>query len=163
MTSTSRPQRRGSCRSSRGRPWAARLSPQTRQLMPRSTDPRIHRKKVEDSSPDRIIWRRVLQGFFVECYETAAGLLQAKSYALAVANLQIAAEVRPDSRGVFYNLACCYSRLREKRKALDALKKEIENGYGDLRSLETDPDLDAIRSDPEFGRLLADLVRKKQM
>src|SRR5262249_28779099 len=99
------------------------------------------RKKVEDSSPDRIIWRRVLQGFFVECYETAAGLLQAKSYALAVANLQIAAEVRPDSRGVFYNLACCYSRLREKRKALDALKKAIENGYGDLRSLETEPDL----------------------
>src|SRR5262249_36693957 len=121
------------------------------------------RKKAEESSPDGIIWKRVLQGFFVECYETAAGLLRSKKYALAAANLQIAAEVRPDSRGVFYNLACCYSRLREKGKALEVLKKAIENGYADLHSLETDPDLDAIRSDPEFGRLLADLVRKKQM
>src|SRR5262249_20703599 len=76
------------------------------------------RKKSEESSPDRVIWKRVLQGFFVECYETSGGLLQVKNYALAAANLQLAAEVRPDSRGVFYNLACCYARLKEKGKAL---------------------------------------------
>src|SRR5262249_29362248 len=120
------------------------------------------RKKVEESSPDQIIWKRVLQGFFVECYETSTGLLQVKNYALAAANLQVAAEIRPDSRGVFYNLACCYSRLKEKGKALAALKKAVDNGYGDLHSLESDPDLDAIRSDPQFGRILAVLTSRKQ-
>jgi len=120
------------------------------------------RKKSEESSPDSIVWKRVLQGFFVQCYETASGLLQSKSYAMAAANLQLAAEIRPDGRGVFYNLACAYSRLKEKNKALTALKRAVDNGYSDLHALESDPDLDAIRSDPEFHHILENLAGKKR-
>jgi len=120
------------------------------------------RKKAEESSPDQIVWRRVLQGFLVECFETASGLQMARNYALAAANLQIAAEVRPESRGIFYNLACDYSRLKDKTRAIAALKKAVENGYADLHSLETDPDLEPIRGEPEFQRILGDLRNKKQ-
>lgn len=120
------------------------------------------RKKAEESSPDRVVWQRVLLGFFVQCYETGAGLMQAKNYAAAAANLQLAADVRPDGRGVFYNLACAYSRLRDKSKALAALKRAVENGYEDRQSLESDPDLDAIRSEPEFRRIVEDLNKKSR-
>jgi tetratricopeptide (TPR) repeat protein len=119
------------------------------------------RKKADESSPDQLVWRRVLQGFLVECYETAESLRQSGNYALALGNLQIAAEVRPESRGIFYNLACVYSRLSEKGKALAALKRAVDNGYSDLHSLETDPDLDAIRAEPEFRRIVADLGNRK--
>jgi len=120
------------------------------------------RKKSEEASPDRDVLRRVLQGFFVECYETASSLIQAKNYALAAANLEVAAEVRPDGRGLFFDLACAYSRLKEKNKALAALKKAVDNGYADLHSLESDPDLDFIRAEPEFQRILAGLKSKAQ-
>jgi len=102
----------------------------------------------------------VLQGFFVECYETASSLIQAKNYALAAANLELAAEIRPDGRGVFFALACAYSRLKEKSKALAALKKAIDNGYMDVHSVESDEDLDLIRTEPEFQRILANLKSK---
>jgi hypothetical protein len=120
------------------------------------------RKKADETSADQAVWRRVLQGFFVQCYETAEGLRQSRNYALALANLQIAAEVRPESRGVFYNLACLYCRLKDKGKALAALKKAVENGYQDIHSLETDAELDLIRAEPEFRRIVADVAARKQ-
>jgi len=118
------------------------------------------RKKADEPSSDRLVSRRVLQGFFVECYETASSLIQAKNYALAAANLELAAEIRPDGRGVFFALACAYSRLKEKSKALAALKKAIDNGYMDVHSVESDEDLDLIRTEPEFQRILANLKSK---
>jgi predicted esterase len=120
------------------------------------------RKKSEESSPDRNVLRRVLQGFFVECYETASSLMQAKNYALAAANLEVAAEIRPDGRGVFFDLACAYSRLKDKNKALAALKKAVDNGYADLHSLESEADLELIRTEPEFQRILASFKSKAQ-
>jgi dienelactone hydrolase len=120
------------------------------------------RKKADESSADQMVARRVLQGFFVECYETASAFAQTKNYALAAANLELAAEMRPDGRGVFFDLACAYSRLKEKPRALAALKKAVDNGYKDVHALESDPDLDSIRSDPEFQRILSNLKSKGQ-
>jgi len=74
----------------------------------------------------------------------------------------VAAEIRPGSRGVFFDLACAYSRLKDKNKALAALKKAADNGYSDLHSLESAADLDSIRAEPEFQRILDSLKSKAQ-
>jgi tetratricopeptide (TPR) repeat protein len=53
-----------------------------------------------------------------------------------------------------YNLACLYSLRNEKQPALDALKKAIETGFDDKKTLASDPDLAFIRTAPEFVGIL---------
>jgi len=121
------------------------------------------RKKAaeETATSDRLVSRRVLNGFLVGCYETAAGLARSKKYQQATANLEIAAEIRPESATIQYKLACAYSVTRQKSKALDALRKAIQNGFTDLETLESDPELEGIRSDPAFLRILDSVKTKK--
>ena len=116
----------------------------------------------ETASSDRVVARRVLQGFYVECYEIAESLIRARSYPLAAAHLEIAAEIRPDRSGIQYRLACAYSLTRQKSKALEALKKAVEKGFADLHALESNPELEGIRADPAFRQVLDNLKAKKQ-
>lgn len=59
-----------------------------------------------------------------------------------------------------YNLACAYSRNREKKKALRSLAAAVEMGFDRLSSLETDTDLANIRGEKEFQRLIEGLKKK---
>ncbi|WP_437228818.1 HEAT repeat domain-containing protein [Planctomicrobium sp. SH661] len=73
-----------------------------------------------------------------------------------------------------YNTACVYSRCAEalqktpdsperdeqitdfQKKAIDKLKVAIEEGFSDFAWMQKDPDLEAIRSLPNFKKLLTD-------
>ena len=43
-------------------------------------------------------------------------------------------------------------------RAIECLKRAIDAGYGDIVNLETESDLDAIRDDPTFKKLLTELA-----
>ena len=60
----------------------------------------------------------------------------------------------PHDPGVFYNLACSWSLLGEREKALAALEEAVRLGWRDARFARQDPDLENLRSDPRFRRLL---------
>jgi tetratricopeptide (TPR) repeat protein len=62
--------------------------------------------------------------------------------------------LRPRDALAHYNLACSLSLLKKVDPALQALRKAIELGYSDFRYLREDTDLDAVRKDPRFRRLL---------
>ncbi|MBY0459153.1 MAG: hypothetical protein K2V38_17595 [Gemmataceae bacterium] len=62
--------------------------------------------------------------------------------------------VRPDDPTAHYNLACRYALLKQRDKALDALRKAVELGYRDFDFMLEDQDLDSIRKDPRFGKLV---------
>lgn len=55
---------------------------------------------------------------------------------------------------VQYNLACSLARLGRRREAIKALRKAIEEGYSDFDYLLADGDLDDLRGEPAFKRLL---------
>jgi len=63
--------------------------------------------------------------------------------------------LRKDDPIVHYNLGCSYSLLRRADEAFRALQAAIELGYGDLRHMEGDDDLDNIRTDPRYAELIA--------
>jgi tetratricopeptide (TPR) repeat protein len=63
-------------------------------------------------------------------------------------------ELRPHDALAHYNLACSFSLLKRINPALRALGKALELGYRDFRYLREDRDLDAVRKDPRFRRLL---------
>lgn len=69
------------------------------------------------------------------------------------------ARLRPRDPLVYYNLACSYSLLGKIDTALDTLDKAIDLGYNDLMHLENDSDLDRLR-DEEGYRKLIDRLKK---
>lgn len=66
-----------------------------------------------------------------------------------------ALEVSPDDGMMLYNCACLYARLGETDKAIDNLRTAKMKGYADDGWLRHDPDLDLLRSHPDFIALLA--------
>jgi Zn-dependent protease len=53
-----------------------------------------------------------------------------------------------------YNVACAFSRDSNLSEALGWTRRAIETGFSDEQALRSDPDLDAIRSLPEFTALM---------
>jgi tetratricopeptide (TPR) repeat protein len=65
-----------------------------------------------------------------------------------------AIEINPDYHLTWYNLACFYSLKKDKDKALKYLQKAIENGYNDLSHIKKDNDLDFIKNETEFKKII---------
>ncbi len=62
--------------------------------------------------------------------------------------------LRPERPIPWYNLACSYALLGMTDKAIAALDRALRLGYSHLAHLGRDPDLNSIRDDPRFARLL---------
>jgi tetratricopeptide (TPR) repeat protein len=71
---------------------------------------------------------------------------------LAVDERLVAA--RPTDPTAHYNLACRYALLKQRDEAITALRKAVELGYRDFEFMQEDHDLDSIRKDPRFRKLL---------
>jgi adenylate cyclase len=65
--------------------------------------------------------------------------------------------MRPDDPMVLYNVGCIYSLLGCAGDALSALEKAVERGQRQKGWYEHDSNLDAVRGDPRFQRLLDQL------
>ncbi len=64
------------------------------------------------------------------------------------------ARLRGNDPLTWYNLACSYSLLKRLDEAIDALRRSIELGYGDLRHLQKDPDLVNLRQSQKYRQFL---------
>ncbi len=70
------------------------------------------------------------------------------------------ARLQPRDPTVHYNLACSYALLGKKEEAFSELKKAVRLGYSDPDHMRADPDLESLRGDPRFGKILALLERR---
>lgn len=75
-------------------------------------------------------------------------------YAKAEAILLEQLELQPDNFVVHYNLACARSMQGDAAGAMTRLKRAIELGFSDLRHLEKDPTLRAVRTLPEYAKIV---------
>ncbi len=64
------------------------------------------------------------------------------------------ASLEPGDMTIWYNLACSLALLNQRDSALKALNRAVELGYSDHEWMSRDRDLDSIREDREFKRLL---------
>ncbi|MCZ6793481.1 MAG: hypothetical protein O7J95_07700 [Planctomycetota bacterium] len=62
--------------------------------------------------------------------------------------------IRPDEPIFHYNLACTHSRLGHVDSAFEALREAIRLGYQNFEHLRADRDLDNLKKDARFRRLL---------
>ena len=68
-----------------------------------------------------------------------------------------------ESAGGYYDAACLYSRMNQKTKAMEYLRMALERGYTRFTHIERDHDLDNIRDEEEFKRLIEEYKDKKQV
>jgi HEAT repeat protein len=63
----------------------------------------------------------------------------------------------------YYNLACLYALTGDRARSVDWLEKAVKAGFTDRAWIRKDGDLDAIREEPGYKKLLADdrLFEKK--
>lgn len=61
---------------------------------------------------------------------------------------------------IYYNLACAYSMVGKNDEALTAFKKAVDKGYTNYNHAKQDTDLNALRSNAEFNKLLASIREK---
>lgn len=86
------------------------------------------------------------------------GVSQAASGdAAAPASLEKAVKLGADTPNDLYNVACGYSLLGQKEKALDWLERAAAAGFNDKRLAETDTDLTSLRGETRFKAILAGL------
>ena len=64
------------------------------------------------------------------------------------------------SSGNLYNLACGYARSGDPEKAVSALERAIQAGFNSREQMESDPDLNALRSNERFVSLINKLPAK---
>ena len=55
---------------------------------------------------------------------------------------------------VLYNIACFYALEGDTERTLELLERAVEKGWGDRAWLESDSDLESLRDEPRFQKLL---------
>lgn len=65
-----------------------------------------------------------------------------------------------DNKGNYYDAACLYSIMGEKDKAIEYLHKCLEKGYTRFAHIRRDRDLDNIRNDERYEKLLSEYEEK---
>jgi len=68
----------------------------------------------------------------------------------------IALELSPNDNVMLYNAVCVYSRINEKKLAVQTLRNITESGFEHYDWIKRDPDLDNIRNEPEYIELMKD-------
>jgi tetratricopeptide (TPR) repeat protein len=63
-------------------------------------------------------------------------------------------QLRPGDSLAHYNLACSYALLKRPDQSIKTLQRAIELGYRDFRYMREDRDLESIRHDPRFRKLM---------
>jgi tetratricopeptide (TPR) repeat protein len=77
-----------------------------------------------------------------------------KEYKKALSSFKKIIELRPDSAGAYYNIACIYARQSKTEKSIDWLKKAIKKGYKNWDLIKTDKDLENIRGSSFYEELV---------
>jgi predicted esterase len=90
-------------------------------------------------------------------------LYQEKSYSKALSIVTEAAKEFPEKRArTAFWIACLQSRLGNLDQAVQTLREGIQHGVWWSEETLRDPDLDPVRSKPEFASILADCQHLKQ-
>jgi tetratricopeptide (TPR) repeat protein len=77
-----------------------------------------------------------------------------KEYDKAIKDYDEVIRLDPKHARAFYNKACCCSLQGKADLAFDSLQRSLELGYRDFEDMAKDSDLDSIRSDPRYKKLL---------
>jgi tetratricopeptide (TPR) repeat protein len=92
-------------------------------------------------------------------YNLGGGYYKSGKNEEAVESFKQAIRIDPDFAIAHYNLACCYSLLGNVSKALKSLGEAIDLGFDDIKHIENDSDLNGLRDEAGYKKLINKLKR----
>jgi len=66
--------------------------------------------------------------------------------------------LEPDDMTIWYNLGCSLALLNQRDDAIKALQRAVELGYSDHEWMRRDNDLQSLREDKDFNKLLIQIT-----
>jgi len=86
--------------------------------------------------------------------------LEKKQYARAITYYKKVLEIDEGETTALYNIACAYARMRKTAESITWLEKAIGRGFRDLSLMLQDADLNSLRKDPRFKKLIEKLQQE---
>jgi pimeloyl-ACP methyl ester carboxylesterase len=120
------------------------------------------RKQGEATAPstERTVARRLLGQFSVTVSEEASSEMYRKNFGVAAAFLTLAVELRPNNPQAYYRLAAAQAQSGQKRLAMEALTRAVEQGFNDASRLEQSEEFASLRQEKAFKALIEKLQSK---
>ncbi|HSQ19710.1 MAG TPA: hypothetical protein VLR92_04975, partial [Blastocatellia bacterium] len=119
------------------------------------------KSEAKENTPERAFARRVLNQFTMAAFEQSMTFIQTRKYELAASNLALDVDLMPDNWRLLYNLACAYSLKGDKRRAIETLSKAVQKGFSSVSELERNKQLDSIREEAGFRKIVDALKQKR--
>jgi predicted esterase len=124
--------------------------------------PALHRTAQSDpSEAQRLSAKRILAALSVQtAFYMPREFLQRRDSRRALLCLAVAVQVSPERAGaVWYNFACLQAQSGDKKGSLAALRNAIENGFRDVALIEKDPDLEGLRGEDGYRKIVEELKK----
>lgn len=96
-----------------------------------------------------------VQAAFTQAYER-------REWTQAIEHGHKLLSLRPGNNVLQYNLACVYARDGQVESALVWLRKAAANGFDRTELLKSDADLDSLRAQPLFARIIDQVSRNRE-
>lgn len=106
---------------------------------------------------DAALAQRLLTDLRVKVSQEGSVYLQKGDFHRAAIFFEIALRAGNEHPNLIYNLACVYSIARNKKKALNYLQQAVKKGFKDLELIKKDKDLDYIRNEKEFKKIIQEM------
>ena len=121
----------------------------------------LQQKKWEDAAKNyhkALNHNRELQEAYINL---SSAYLGAKKYGEAFDTLESLEKINPLAPLLHFNLACYYSLTENSPASLRALEKAVELGYKEFQEIQTDPDLENLRTTAPFKAWFQSLEQTK--
>jgi predicted esterase len=115
-------------------------------------------RRADGSGCDAVTAQRLLNTVFTfTSFYLPREFFEAKRNERAVVVLEVAVGIQQDNPIAWYNLACARALARNKVGAVDALARSVDRGFRNLDQIESDADLESIRSLDGYREIVREL------
>ena len=121
------------------------------------------KSQSEHSKPEqRLILVRAFNDLWVQGIEAGQAQLERKHFDSAASYFQLMSEITPDEPWPMLLLADTHASNGNQKQAIKDLREAIRRGFKNANFLEQDPNLEALRKDPDFLHIIAELKPNSQ-
>jgi hypothetical protein len=126
--------------------------------------PELKKRAASSDLEESLSAQRILSTYWGQTsFYLPQSFLERKEYDRIVFMLSIATEIRPESPGLWVEIAAVHARKGKagRKKALESLRIAVEKGLSDPAALEARPAFADLRQDEEFRQILARMAARK--
>jgi tetratricopeptide (TPR) repeat protein len=96
-----------------------------------------------------------------QTYEEGCQLLKGGKYKESIECFNQILAKHPNATEPLYNVACAYALMNNKEQAIYYLGQAVKSGFSERQHIEHDPDMDNIRSEKGYQKIMENLKKKE--